>query len=484
MKEKLSFGNYISGNRRTMALLGIFVTAFFLIRLLFPTVGYDTDEWVVSPESTLSHWENLGRYSLVWMKRLTGNGANLVLMNIATAVNVYLYTVLFLYFLNRTGRGRDWKRDLLCGMVLVSAPIFCEQYYFTLQSAEVSFAMVLMMAAFLLTWRMLERKEWAWAVGLVAVLLFVFGAYQAFVNVYVVGVLICLYGLNEEKKGDNLKRTGAATAIFLVALLGHLGIAYLVRGGTFAAESGYLEVVWLQEPFYVALKNIVFAVGKVVLGYGTTLNLSYAFCALFVFLQIRRGGFAVSWKHFYLLALLASPFLLHMVTGQPLNAPRAELSLPLLCAFLFWKYYEGGRWPRLALCLIIASQLVHSELLMFSDYLRNQNDRAIAERIYRDCGADGDTPIVFKGVERTEENVPVLLGQVIGRSFFEWTPMTEMHNASGHRISYFMECYGMKFVCPDEGTAAKRDEIAFSAAYPEDGYIVELDGVYYVNLGE
>ena len=96
MKEKLSFRNYISGNRRTMVLLGMFVTAFFLIRLLFPTVGYDTDEWVVSPESTLLHWENLGRYSLVWMKRLTGNGANLYLMNGATAVNVYLYTVLFL----------------------------------------------------------------------------------------------------------------------------------------------------------------------------------------------------------------------------------------------------------------------------------------------------------------------------------------------------------------------------------------------------
>ncbi len=33
MKEKLSFRNYISGNRRTMVLLGMFVTAFFLIRL-------------------------------------------------------------------------------------------------------------------------------------------------------------------------------------------------------------------------------------------------------------------------------------------------------------------------------------------------------------------------------------------------------------------------------------------------------------------
>lgn len=484
MKEKLSFRNYMGENRRTMGLLGIFVMAFFLIRLLFPTVGYDTDEWVVSPESTLRHWENLGRYSLVWMKRLTGNGANLFLMNLATAVNVFLYTVLFLYFLNRTGGGRNWKRDLLCGIVLVSAPIFCEQYYFTLQSAEVSFAMLLMMAAFLLTLRMLEQGSRLSAAALTALLLFVFGVYQAFVNVYVAGVLICLYGLNQENKGDNLRRIGAATGIFFVSLLGHLGIAYLVRGGTFAAESGYLEVVWLQEPFYMALKNIVFAVGKVVLGYGTTLNLSYAFCMFFVFLQIKRGGFAVSWKHFYLLAFLASPFLLHVVTGQPLNAPRAELTLPLLCAFLFWEYYEAGRWPRRALCLIIASQLVHSQLLMFSDYLRNENDRAIAEKIYRDCGADENTVIVFKGVERTQENVPVLLGQVIGRSFFEWTPMTDLHNASVHRIRCFMEFYGMNFVCPDDEAAARRDDIVFPAAYPEDGYIVEVDGVYYVNLGE
>ncbi len=484
MKEKLSFRNYISGNRRTMVLLGMFVTAFFLIRLLFPTVGYDTDEWVVSPESTLLHWENLGRYSLVWMKRLTGNGANLYLMNGATAVNVYLYTVLFLYFLNRTGRAGGWKRDLLCGMVLVSAPIFCEQYYFTLQSAEVSFSMLLMMAAFLLTRRVLERWEWLSAAGLVVLLLFVFGAYQAFVNVYVVGVLICLYGRGSENKRDNLGRIETALAIFFVSLLGHLGIAYLVRGGTFAAQSGYLEVVWLQEPFYIGLKNIIFAVGKVVLGYGTILNLSYTFCMIFVFVQIKRGGFALSWKHFYLLALLASPFLLHIVTGQPLNAPRAALSLPLLCAFLFWKYYGAGRWPSRALCLIIASQLIHSQLLMYSDYLRNENDKAIAEKIYKDCGADEDTVIVFKGVRHAEDSVPVLLGHVIGRSFFEWTPMTDVNNASVHRIRCFMEFYGMDFVCPDDATAARGEEIAFPAAYPEEGYIVELDGVYYVNLGD
>ena len=182
---------------------------------------------------------------------------------------------------------------------------------------------------------------------------------------------------------------------------------------------------------------------------------SYTFCMIFVFVQIKRGGFALSWKHFYLLALLASPFLLHIVTGQPLNAPRAELSLPLLCAFLFWKYYGAGRWPSRALCLIIASQLVHSQLLMYSDYLRNENDKAIAEKIYKDCGADEDTVIVFKGVRRAEDSVPVLLGHVIGRSFFEWTPMTDVNNASVHRIRCFMEFYGMDFVCPDDATAAR-----------------------------
>ena len=484
MREEFSLRKYMSENRRILALLGLFVLVFFLIRLLFPTVGYDTDEWLISPESTLRQWKNLGRYSLVWMKHLTGNGANLYFMNIATAVNVYLYTVLFLCFLNKAIGGGGGKRDLLCGIVLVSAPIFCEQYYFTLQSAEMSFSMLLMMGAFLLTWRTLKGKGLISAAGLVAVLLFVFGAYQAFVNVYVVGVLICLYGLNDESRRNNLRRTGAAVALFLVSLSGYLLIAYLTRGGAFSPGSGYLEVAWLQGPFYIGLRNIVFTVGKVVLGYGTTLNLSYTFCMLFIFFQIRSEGFAVSWKHFYLLAFLVSPFLLHIVTGQPLNAPRSELSLPLLCAFLFWKYFDAGRWPRLALCLVIASQLVHSQLLMLSDYLRNENDKAIAEKIYEDCGANENIVIVFKGVKRTEDAVPVLLGQVIGRSFFEWTPMEDMDNASVHRIRCFMEFYGMKFVCPDDETIARRDEIVFSAAYPEEGYIVDRDGVYYVNLGE
>ncbi len=483
MKE-MSLRKYVSENRRTMLLLGIFVSLFFLVRLLFPTVGYDTDEWMISPESTLLQWSRLGRYSLVLMKRIGGGSANLYFMNMATAVHVYLYTVLFLYFLNMRGGRSDWRKDILCGIVLISAPIFCEQYYFTLQSAEVSFAMLMMIAAFLLTDRMLERAGWLSAAGLVLLLLFVFGAYQAFVNVYVVGVLICLYRLNDEDRRNNLKRIGMALAVFFVSLLGHLGIAYFARGGSMTAGSGYLEIIWLQEPFYVGLKNIAYAVGKVILGYGTTLNLSYTVCMVCIFLQIKKEDFAVNWKHFYLLAFLAAPFLLHIVTGEALNAPRSELSLPLVCAFLFWKYFDGARWSRIALCLIIASQLVHSELLMVSDCLRNENDKAIAEKIYADCNADKDTMIVFKGVKPTGESVPVLLGQVIGRSFFEWTPMTDLDNASVHRIRYFMAFYGMDFTCPDDEAAARLNQITFEAAYPEEGYIVEQEGVYYVNLGE
>lgn len=59
-----------------------------------------------------------------------------------------------------------------------------------------------------------------------------------------------------------------------------------------------------------------------------------------------------------------------------------------------------------------------------------------------------------------------------------------MADAEETRIQYFMHLQGLDFKLPDEDQKQLINTIGFQGEYPEDGYTVEKDGCWYVNLGE
>lgn len=179
--------------------------------------------------------------------------------------------------------------------------------------------------------------------------------------------------------------------------------------------------------------------------------------------------------------MFLSPFLLNIVTGNPLLI-RATLTLPLLCAFLFYEYFTFGRGIKIAVAIVLVSQIVHGQLLIRSDQLRYQNDLEIARKIYADCNADENTHIAMIGLEKTEENISVFEGQIIGQSFFEWS--VDDKNVEEVRVNFFMRLHDLPFQMPTEKEWLEADSITFSAEYPEEGYIVKKKDCYYVNLGK
>ncbi len=488
MNTHQTFKNYIRCNARIIGCIGLFTIAFCALRLIFPTVSYDTDEWLANPQHTLTHWLGIGRFSLVFLKYCFGTGTSLLTLNVVTYINVFIYTVLFLYFINIDREHFDGRKDFLCGIVLISSPIFLEQYYFTLQCAEVSFAMILIVISFIATYKILSKDIPLYRKGFllsatIILLVFSFGMYQAFVNLYVIGVLICLYKLNTEESRKNLRNICFCILIFLVSLILYACISQFVISYFNVAKDGYLGIEWLNGNFAETLKDLIVTIGRIILGHGNILNLSYTFCLLYIlYIIFFRSKKYICWNNFYLIALLASPFLLNVLTGTNFVI-RSVLGFPVLCTFLFHEFFDEGNLLKLALYVTVLSQIIHSQLLLYSDYIRNKNDAAIAEKIYRDCSADENTVIVFKGIRSADNNSFSFKGQVMGHSFFEWCTDLDPENAEWTRILYFMQSQGLYTASPTPEQIALRDSIKFTSQYPDDGYIIEENGAYYVNLG-
>lgn len=481
-----TFREYLRQNFKMILGLACFTLIFCLLRLLSDTISYDTDEWLAVPQNTLTHWLSISRYSLVFLKYCFGVKTSLFVLNTATYIQVFIYTVLFLFFLNLGGKS-SLPRDFLCGAVLISSPILLEQYYFTLQSAEVSFGMVCMMLSFISTYQMLapavsSKMRIFYGAKALFLAVFSFGIYQAFVNLYIIGALIILYKRNDETAKKNLTGILSCLFLFLAALGSYLLISACAIRLFHITPDSYLSILWFKEPLPSILRDLVSMIGRVILGQGNILNLSYTFCLIFIFTLFFKDRFSINWKNFYLLSLLIAPFLLNLLTATTFVV-RSLFGFPVVCAFFFQIFYSSSRPLRLALCLTVLSQILHSELLFLGDYVRNQNDLAVAKQIYTDCGADENTVLVFQGARTSLRNSFSFQGQIMGRSFFEWASPASPEDADTTRIFYFMRAYGMRFTPPTPEQTAKKTSISFRAAYPQKGYIVKKENVCYINLG-
>lgn len=474
-----------------------------LQRIIFYNVGYDTDRFLLNAEISMQEWISSGRYVMSYFtKYLCLSMLDLRVLNAICCLLVFVYTILFIRFLKldndcksggdseQTQALRAWgrfdlfmdrRKELVLAIVFSTTPLFMEQYYFTLQCVQVAFATILMMLAFYTTYFFLRDKRWWYGLLTVLLVALCIGFYQAFANVYIVGVLICLYKLNEEDTKQNLARIAGSIICLGVALLLYYVGLKLAQRATGFYDNGYLANGWLTLPFGEACFTVAASIGEVMLGYGHVLNLAFTICAIYVLLHMIREKTILSWKNFFLLALCISPFLMTIITCNML-AIRSAIAIPVFCTFVFCEYYEKAPHIKKVLVLVILSQVINGQLLMYADNVRFRNDLEISKKVYEDCNGNENTCIVFCGIERIEENAFSFKGQMMGKSYFQWDNKTG--RVANERVHAFMKVNGYDYICPEQNLVDEGYKLDFTAEYPEDGYIQYKDGIYYVNLGQ
>lgn len=475
---------YIKDNRKIIFFVLLLSFVLFAQKIIYPSVGYDTDQYLSNPEETHRVWISHGRYALAWMSHYLGRlWMDPHVANALTCINVTIYTVLFLAFLNLLYTERDRKRDILIEILLISSPVFLEQYYFTLQTVEVSFSIILMIVAYICTYYWIMEQRNRYGVVTFLLLVFVFGIYQTHVVLYIIGVLLILLKVNHEESKENFNYIFKCSLVWSSSLAAYYVIKKLVGDFMNIPDSGYLtgQITWLSGTIVEACFMIVKSVGRVVFGIGHVLNLSYLICLVCIVYSIRKSDKIITWKNFYLLALMVSPLLLNILMASRLLI-RSVLGVPIVCAYIFWKYCHDYKWMRTLLIIMIISQIINGQILLYADNVCYKNDITIAKKIYRDCNADQNTVIVIKGMEHPEDTKFSFKGQALGHSFFEWSNGGK--DADEMRIQYFMHLQGMDFQIPTEEQKREMQAIEFRNSYPDNGYAVEKDGCWFVNLGE
>ena len=285
-----------------------------------------------------------------------------------------LITFALYHFAERKERWHYWIFLLL----YVTSNIWCYQIYFSLQQAEVAFAMLLLVIAAILAMKacfasvLSKAGDWrnGFKIVLSAALLFLgLGAYQALAAYYIAVCLVLFLimlpemGGGEKLPADDIMTMTANDSETITAngsgetqtnvnrdirrgvllLIAHFAVVYIVYTAYvkyFMVSSDYMEsqMGWGRLVFADCVKNILRTAKNVLIGYGPR-NFSFYGCgvllliAAFVILRRRGRCRGLLWSALGIIGILGVPFLMTIYMGEML-VTRSQFALPVAAAFL------------------------------------------------------------------------------------------------------------------------------------------------------
>lgn len=305
----------------------------------FATDYYVDSEVVINIPGTSYNWLEIGRYGLVFARKLLGT----------SWYNPYYTGILLLFFLWLTGicfsyiAGKLFPRltaplTFLAGLVFITYPTFSEQYYFHFQSAEIAFGLFLSMLATGLFYFFVKKGSLLCFVLTLPVYVLTFAIYQSFIPLALCCYLAVFLAL--------IVRPDTEDPLIRRSILGsilHFLLAFGISQGInriFFASSDYLsgQVIWTET---ASLKDSVLTVIYACLRMLTGQGLFYT-CILLLALLCAAAAF---WRYRFLktyrlilgalsaFGIALTPFLLTFVMGTN-TAIRSQFTYSLAAVFL------------------------------------------------------------------------------------------------------------------------------------------------------
>lgn len=427
-------------------------------KLFSNQVGIDTEDLIHLGSPFYDGWLNTGRQGLVLLKYLTGSieynpyFAQMMTL-IMLAVSVLAFVMLWDKITNVTDSVNKWA-SLGCIFLWISHPVLVEQFYFTLQGAEIGLGMLLTAVALWLVWnaqsKQLEqsnkgvRRIGAYCLSGV-ILLITFSVYQIFVVLFIFGVVTVLLldtlqstqeaGLPKKTVSVVIKEVFPYIGVFLGAFLCNSIVTKL-----FFSESDYLnsQIQWGQLSFRDCVYSIAVHVRDVMTGqnsifYHWSFGVLCAVGLIAVLGMLKRYGAALL---FYYVALLTTPFLMTVVCADE-PAVRSQLVLPAMTGFIWYvdvclikSFYGHAKkrisWQTVLLIVICVcggiAQVQVSQRLYYTDACRYAEDEALGRALIQQLEAkigEDEIPIVVIGSREFQGNHACVEGEIIGLSMFE-----------------------------------------------------------------
>lgn len=500
-------------------------------------IRIDTEELINNPGTSLG-WLTIGRFGLVLLKKLLGltvhsawKSGILFLLFFVAGANLLAF---LMYHFSGKKDGYSYASFLF---LYLTSNIWCFQVYFSLQQAEVAFAMLLLIfSAYLMMSVCFGQKrkgKYDWIKILVAVVLLViaFGTYQALAAFYIAicAVLFLMYleGLSSETKQQEQDQNRNIW-IGIVVLVIQFGVSYLIYHITantwFMATGEYMgdQMGWGRYTVWDCIKNVLRTAKNVLAGYGPRNYSFYTIGVLLVSVLVlaelrvrvshgkqgegayKKGdttGRFVLWI-LALILLLASPFLMTLYMGEML-VTRSQFALPVVAAFLAMygmgkvqRLWQDKRWiKKAAIALIVGTVILQGACCLHLtryDNLRFAYDKKLTDQVVEVLTEEMDgvflqMPVFFVGYREAEVDDRYRRTEMYGWSFYEWDYSLISPTGASHRITGFIKAsHGIQL---NEQRTKEQEERAVYLAeempeFPQEGSVRVMDSFVIVKLSD
>lgn len=529
---------FLDKYKSRICLITAFVCIIHFSKICSAVIGIDTENLIKEQSEFYRGWLDLGRYGLVFIKFILGgyDKFNPYFAGIMTVVFLSAAIMAFLYLWDKVS-GNTFKADgfknsicwIVAALVWASHPVITEQMYFSLQSMEVCFAICLTAAALLCIyfWQTSDMNGGHRILPFISFgcLLLSFATYQSFVELFIFGTVtvMLLNGIKTILKHENDTKAGTLirpVVPYLVMFFAAFAVNMLITKLCFGSSS-YLssQIEWGRAPTADVVISILKQIKKTFTGadsvhydftFGIITIITLVLLAAFVKVNAKGCGKCIPVLFFYFFSAVMTPYLLTAICGGNV-AIRSRLALPALEAFyvyvdlnIIFMLLEKtkGRSRNLktisvqtaavifsAVCVLnIWRQTTVTEALYYTEKMSYEQDVYIArELIQRIDEVRGNNwyPVVFIGTYSYQTSHASLIGETIGRSFFEQDADTEPRFYwSTRRALGLMHVLGYNYeqVTEPDMIAIAMERSKYMPEWPNEGCVQVHDDMIIVKM--
>jgi hypothetical protein len=505
-----SFCDFCKNN--ILLLVAVTIALFFCygIKLFQYSIGIDTEQIITFQVQQFKSSTQIGRFgftALHWLLHI--KEFNPFTTFLSTFCLIWLFTVSQAYIIAIFSKNIGKNNAFIpFALVFITSPFWAEQFYFTLQSAEIALMVLICpFAIYLLFKGFLDNEKNKVAFAFLMIILMT-SVYQAMIPFFCCNVFICFLLLLKNSNYElSIYRNLYLKlfAILIAAIIVYSVIDRILIPFIFDIEkTQYFDNMnlWRQKTFkenilrilgfgYIILNPMILSAEipqSVVNNSKVFGNILLLPVAIFFMVKVIKTKL-----HFlYILTGIFIPLSIMFLAILGGNIPpmRAMYVLPLAFAFMFFFLIETCS-KKVAIAVVILAlftgiyQAQITAQLFYSDQLRYNEDVRLAYEIREAVIKTSDNeslPVVIIGKYNIAEkfHANFLQGEVIGHSFFEWGQ--DVREATERSLD-FMRTLGIQFDSPNDEQLEKAVKEAYSMPhYPYDGYVKKLPNIIIVKL--
>ncbi|MCR5623142.1 MAG: glucosyltransferase domain-containing protein [Treponema sp.] len=513
-----TFRSFLAKNTYLAAFCSIVALFIYGIKIFSYNISMDTELFI---GYHYTNWDSIGRYALIaFQKLISVNRLNLFRENFFAAFFLVLATLHWCHFLQFfSGKEEGKIATTVFATSYIVSGIWVEQFYFSLQSAEVSIILFFVPAVIALHIDSLIHKNHLKLFTAILCMAFFISVYQSIIIFYATGLLIAFIFLSS-RIGLTVKDGCILIAHMLLGTILYFIISKLLTVVLGVKSSSYLSKMTKPDRSYL-LNFIKYCY---ILGFGNNPLASTLFDNFMAKIartgeqavfELHKQSYAISNTAFYpaaaaycfliirnkkyttikkiLLVLIPFTVLIFPAVCGGICLNRTQFVVPLVTAFIYFTILtnlSGNKKIIVAVMLLYCSyiQMQRSSTLFYCDQIRFESDLNLAQNIDKEIKKTDFTgkKVFLYGRFTPSYPYEFAYGEDIGKSMFNADSRHDIVDSTRRGIG-FMRAVGFLYEPVEEDTdnmLEAREHAKSMPHYPSEGYVEVYKNILIVKLSE